>query len=362
MPLHARIVATGAYLPGEPVTNEDIEELVGPLAPDLLAGMHMERRHWLVDRHTGEHRETTSQLATKAMAQALDRAGLPAGELDLLIVATASPDYHLPPTVALVQEQLGIERCAVLDLRSGGAGVAQGLDIARLYLEAGIYRTAGIIGCDAISPLQAQVFLGDRKGLRVRDRLLVYMFGDGAGAILLEAGAEPGVIGSAIGSIGTGRPPGMEIRGGGGTYAPYAEQREGRVLDLYIDIEQASSYTATLTTTGLRDVLEQTGVSADTVDLLVTPEADTEWMATAAAAGGADAEMWSAFEHKIFNALPTVGAPGCAALPLGLDRAWTTGLLQPGSRALILGLETTKWIYAGLVVDWTAPAPAANPS
>jgi 3-oxoacyl-[acyl-carrier-protein] synthase-3 len=359
VPVHARIVATGGYVPGEPITNADVEELVGPVAPDLLESMHMEQRHWVVDRHTGEHRETTSQLATKAMAQALDRAGLPAGELDLLIVSTASPDYQLPPTVTLVQEQLGIERCAVLELRSGGAGVVQGLDIARLYLEAGIYRTAGVIGCDAISPLQAQIFLGDRKRMRVRDRLLVYMFGDGAGAVLLEAGAEPGVIGSAIGCIGTGRPSGMEIRGGGGTYAPYSEQREGRVLDLYIDIEQASSFTATLTTTGLQDVLERTGVSPESVDVLVTPEADTEWMANAAAAGGADAEIWSAFEHKIFNALPIVGAPGSAALPLGLDRAWTTGLLQPGRRALLLGMETTKWIYAGMVVDWTAATPAS---
>ena len=94
----------------------------------------------------------------------------------------------------------------------------------------------------------------------------------------------------------------------------------------------------------------------------VTPEADTEWMATAAAAvdaGSADAESWTAFQGKIFNALPMIGAPGSAALPLGLDRAWTTGVVKPGTRALLLGMETTKWIYAGAIVGWAALTPAA---
>ena len=75
--------------------------------------------------------------------------------------------------------------------------------------------------------------------------------------------------------------------------------------------------------------------------------------------GCPDAGPWTAFQGKIFNALPMIGAPGSAALPLGLDRAWTTGVVKPGTRALLLGMETTKWIYAGAIVDWAAPTPAA---
>jgi 3-Oxoacyl-[acyl-carrier-protein (ACP)] synthase III len=229
--------------------------------------------------------------------------------------------------------------------------------VARLYLEAGIYRTAAVVGCDAISPLQSQVFLGDPKRVRVRDRMLVYMFGDGAGAIVLEVGGEPGVIGSAVGCVGTGRAPGMEVLGGGGTYAPYAEQREGRLLDLRIDIGQASSFTATLTTTGLRDALERTGVTADTVDLLVTPEADTEWMANAAAAGDADAEIWAAFQSRSSTRCRSSARP---ARPRCRWRSTTRGRQASSSRAG--GSSCSGWRRrSGSTRGWWSTGPPRQP-
>jgi 3-oxoacyl-[acyl-carrier-protein] synthase-3 len=358
--LSARIVATGVHLPGKPIGNDEIEQRVGPLPDGLLESMHMHQRYWMIDRETGEHLDSNSGMAAKAMTEALQRAGLEPEELELLIVATGSPDYSLPPTVAFVQDKLGIERCATFELRSGGAGVVQGMDIARLYIERGICRTAGVIGCEAISPLQAQ-FLFDGARLKVRERMIAYMFGDGAGAVVMQAADSPGVIGSAINCIGTGRAPGMQILGGGGTYAPLAEQRKSRWgMELVIDVAQASSYTATLMTDALADLLGRTGIAAEEIDLLVTPEADSGWMVNAISDRDAPPESWAALQPKIYNALSTVGAPGCAALPIGLDRAWTTGRIGPGQRLLLLGMETTKWIYAGMVIDWTAPTPASG--
>ncbi len=354
----ARIAATGAHLPGAPISNEDIEALVGPLPDGMLEGMHMRRRHWIVDPSTGEHTDSTSGMAARALEQALARAGIEPAALELLIVATASPDYVLPPTVALVQEQLGIDRCAILELRSGGAGVVQGLDIARLYIEHGRYRNAAVVGADAISPLQAQLLSTPR--LRVRERLLAYMFGDGAGAIVLERSERSSMSEAAIAGIGVGRAPGMQILGAGGTHAPYALRPNGRVLDMLIDIEQASTFTATLTTEAVRDVLARTGLRAESIDVCVTPEADTDWMSDALRADGSPAPEWLALEGRVFNALPELGAPGCAALPLGLDLAWRTGRVTPGQRVLLLAMETTKWIYAAMVVDWTAALPAAE--
>jgi 3-oxoacyl-[acyl-carrier-protein] synthase III len=349
----ARIVATGAHLPGEPITNENIEALVGPLPDGMLEGMHMQRRHWIVDPSTGEHTDSTSGMAARALEQALARACIEPAALELLIVATASPDFVLPPTAALVQEQLGIDGCAILELRSGGAGVVQGLDIARLYLEHGRYRNAAVVGAEAISPLQAQLLGAPR--LRIRERLLAYMFGDGAGAIVLERCERSAMSEAAMAGIGVGREPGMQILGAGGTHAPYAPRPNGRLLDMVIDIEQASTFTATLTTEAVRDVLSRTGLEAESIDLCVTPEADTDWMRNALCADGSPAPEWLVLEGRIFNALPELGAPGCAALPLGLDLAWTTGRVTPGQRVLLLAMETTKWIYAAMVVDWTAP-------
>lgn len=352
--MHAQIVSTGSCLPGAPITNADIEKMVGALPPGMLEGMHMQQRFWIIDPETGEHRHSTSGMAADALRQALDRAGLVPGDVELLIVATATGDYLLPPTPTLVQEKLGIDGCATLEIRSGGAGVVQGLDIARLYLERGTYRTAAVIGADAISPVQAQLLAREDRRLKVRDRLLMYMFGDGAGAIVMRAADTPGVIAAASRCIGNGRPPGMEVRGGGGTHAPYLEQvASGRPVDLRIDIQAASTFTATLTLEGIADTLNTAGLDADAIDHLVTPEADTDWMTAAFDDNPALARNWAPLVEKVRNALPEIGAPGCAALPLALDRASAAGQLKAGQRVMLLGMETTKWIYAGMVLDWT---------
>src|SRR4051812_29321027 len=113
------IVATGAHLPGEPLTNADIERIAGALPPEVLEGVHVRRRHWMVDPSTGEHMESNSEMAAAAARQALERAGLEARDVDLLVVCTASPDFPLPPMATLVQDHLGIRGCTALELRSG---------------------------------------------------------------------------------------------------------------------------------------------------------------------------------------------------------------------------------------------------
>src|SRR4051812_40069967 len=184
----AHVIGTGAYLPGEPIPNEEIERLVGPLVPEVAEGISMKRRFWIVDPATGEHRDSNSGMATRAARQALARAGLAPEQVDLMILATGTPDYPLPPTVNLVQDQLGLQRCATLEIRSGGAGVPQGMDIARMYLEQGTYTNALVIGSEVISPAMVPMFLGKHPDqIRMRDRLPLYMFGDGAGAVVLQA-------------------------------------------------------------------------------------------------------------------------------------------------------------------------------
>ena len=92
-----RIVSTGAYLPGGLITSEEFERLVGQLPRDVLEGIQVKTRHWMVDPATGERRINNTEMAHRAVRQALDRAGLVPGEVDLLVVSTASPEYLLPP-------------------------------------------------------------------------------------------------------------------------------------------------------------------------------------------------------------------------------------------------------------------------
>jgi 3-oxoacyl-[acyl-carrier-protein] synthase-3 len=353
-----QIAATGSYLPGEPLTNDDLERLVGPLPPDILEGIQVQRRHWMVDPETGAHRINNSEMATEAARRALDAAGMGADELELMIVSTASPDYLLPPMVTFVQEALGLERCATTEIRSGCAGAVEALDVARLYLESGMYRNAIVIGSEAISPLLVPVYLGkDPDKIRMRDRMNPYNFGDGAGAVVLSVADESddrGIVGSAIRSVGGARKPGMQIVGAG-THLPVHEQLKSKqFIELQVDVVESGRHTPHVLTEALTEVLRATGTRAEDVDLCVIPEGNAGYMVEELKAAGLATPEWLALEDKIYENLTDVGATGSAAVPLALDDAWRKGRLKPGDKVMVLAIETSKWKYAGMVLTWTA--------
>lgn len=361
----AHIIGTGSYLPGEPITNSEVERFAGSLPPDVLAGLQVETRHWIADPRTGAQSETNSEMATKAVSAALGEADVDPDDVGLLLVSTASPDYHLPGVATFVQDRLGLRRCAAVDLRSGCAGAVEALDIARLYLERGDYRYAVVVGSEAISPLMVGVFLGrDPQRVRMRDRLGIYSFGDGAGAFVLAAqpaDAEHGVMGSAaIACVGGGRAPGMQVIGGG-THAPVHEQLEAkRLIELKVDVVESGRFTPHVVTEGLSETLRRAGVGADAVNAVVMPEGNASYMTDELREAGLLTPEWTALEDKIVENLSVVGATGSAAVPLAVDDARTRGRLEPGDTVMLLAIETSKWKFGGMVLNWTAPPRSAS--
>lgn len=351
-----QILSTGSYLPGPPISNAALQRFAGDLPPEVLAQVQVEHRHWLVDAGTGEHRETNSDMAVKAVRQALELAGMGPEEVDLLVLSTSSPDYPLPPTVTLVQEQLGLARCATLEIRSGCAGSVQGLDAARLYLERGIYRTAVVVGSEAISPILAPMVAGKEPDrLRMRDRLALYSFGDGAGAMVLRAREEgAGILGSAMACVGGGKRPGMIIPGGG-TARPLREALAEGQVQLRVDFSASARWTPHVLDEALRGVLQATGVEAASIDLCLIPEGNTAYLRAELEQAGLLTPEWLALQGKICENLALVGNTGSAAVPLALDHAWKTGRVKSGDRVMLLAMESSKWIYAGMVLTWAAP-------
>jgi 3-oxoacyl-[acyl-carrier-protein] synthase III len=363
----SRILATGSHQPGTPISNAQIERLAGPLPPEVLEGISIKQRFWMIDPETGEHRDSNSGMATTAVRRALDAAGLAPGDVDLLVLATGTPDYPLPAVVNLVQENLGIEECATLEIRSGGAGVVQGLDIARLLLERGDHDVAVVVGSEAISPVLAPVYLGrSPDAVRMRDRMPLYMFGDGAGAIVLgfaEGDEADGGLGAAVSRcIGGTRKPGIWSVGGG-THAPIHEQLAARrLVDLRVDVVGAGDFTPHMVTRAISETLAGAGIAASSIDVCLVPEGNVGWMLDALHDAGLTTPDWVALQGRIVDNLDQTGAVGCAAVPLFLDHEWRTGGVRPGHRALLVGVESTKWIYAGIVVDWTAARPERTPA
>jgi 3-oxoacyl-[acyl-carrier-protein] synthase-3 len=356
----AQIVSTGSYLPGDPITNADIERLVGPLPEDVLEGIQVQQRFWMIDPETGEHREGNTDMAAKAALQALELARVQPEEIDLIVTSTASPEYLLPSLAVFVQERLGLEKCATVEIRSGCAGAVEALDLARLYLETGQYQTAVVIGTEAISPLLAPVYLGkDPNSVRMRDRLAPYNFGDGAGAIVLRSVDDgPGMSQSAIGSVGGKRKPGMQIVGAG-THAPIHEQLKAkRLVELKVDVVESGRYTPYVLVEGLAETLRTAGIQAEEINACLIPEGNAGYITDELREAGLLTTEWTAIESKIVENLALVGATGSAAGPLALDYAWKTGRIKQGDQVMLLAIETSKWIYAGTIFPWTAsPVP-----
>jgi len=359
----ARILSTGSYLPGEPISNDELARYVGELPTDILDGIQVQRRHWIADLETGTHRINNSEMAVEAARSALAGAGVEAADVDLIVVSTASPEYLLPPAVTFVQEALDIEKCATTEIRSGCAGFVEALDVARLYLERSEHTTALVIGSEAISPLLVPVFLGlEPDEIRMRDRMNPYNFGDGAGAVVVQGGPENGggIVGSAIASVGGKRSPAMQIVGAG-THAPVHEQLKAkRLVDLKVDVVESGRFTPFVLTEALTAVLRATALSAEEIDLCVIPEGNAGYMVEELEEAGLLTPEWVELKPRIYENLTEVGATGSAAVPLALDDAWRKGRLQPGDKVMLLAIETSKWKYAGTVVDWSAPAPATD--
>ena len=359
-----QMLSTGSYLPGEPITNEDLDRVTGGIPEDILEGLQTKTRHWIADIDTGAQSESNSDMAHKAILEALELAGLEAGQVDLLVVSTASPEYHLPPTSTLVQEKLGLDRVATTDIRSGCAGAVEALDLARLYLERGDYETAVVVGVEAISPLTVPVFLGkEPRKVRMRDKLGVYAFGDGAGAMVLQAREDDseGVRGAAaIGAMGGDHSIGMQVVGGG-THAPIHEQLAAKnLVELKVDVVESGKFTPFVLTEGLRETLARSGMDAGSIDMCVIPEGNATYMTDELREAGLLTPEWTTREPRIFENLTLVGATGSAAVPLAMDYAWKTGAVSKGDMVMLLAIETSKWKYAGWVFPWTAEAVPAD--
>ncbi|MDR0996426.1 MAG: ketoacyl-ACP synthase III [Zoogloeaceae bacterium] len=187
MSVFARIAGTGGYLPGQPVSNED-----------LVARGIDTSDEWIVTRTGIRHRhlaapgQTASQMAVEAARQALEMAGVAAEELDLILLATSTPDCIFPSTACLVQGQLGNKGAAAFDVQAVCSGFVYALTIADKFIRSGSHKKALVIGAEVFSRI-----------LDWNDRGTCVLFGDGAGAVVLEASDAPGILSTALHADGS---------------------------------------------------------------------------------------------------------------------------------------------------------------
>jgi 3-oxoacyl-[acyl-carrier-protein] synthase-3 len=178
---YSRIAGTGSYLPEKVVTNHDLEKMMD------TSDEWIQERTGIKRRHLAAEGEATSDLALAAARQALDMAGLTAEDIDLIIIATTTPDKVFPGTACIVQRRLGIGGCGAFDIQAACSGFVYGLDLADRYIRTGAGRNVLVIGAETLSRLT-----------NWEDRTTAVLFGDGAGAVVLQEADEPGIISTHI--------------------------------------------------------------------------------------------------------------------------------------------------------------------
>ena len=174
--IHSKVIGTGSYLPAKVLTNVDLEKIVDTTHDWIFT------RSGIVERHVAAENEFTSDLAFQASLKAIEAAGIEANEIDLIIIATTTPDQPFPSSACILQDKLGIKNGgAAFDMQAVCGGFVYALNTADMYIRGGQAKTALVIGAEVMTRL-----------LDWKDRTTCVLFGDGAGAVILRASSEPG--------------------------------------------------------------------------------------------------------------------------------------------------------------------------
>jgi 3-oxoacyl-[acyl-carrier-protein] synthase-3 len=183
---YARIAGTGSYLPEKVLSNHDLEKVMD------TSDEWIQDRTGIKRRHIASEGETTSSMGVEAARRALDAAGMEADEIDLIVVGTCTPDKVIPATACIIQRELGIRGCAALDMNAACSGFLYGVDLANRFITSGGATKALVIGSETLSRIT-----------NWEDRTTAVLFGDGAGAIVLEASDDEGVLATHIHADGS---------------------------------------------------------------------------------------------------------------------------------------------------------------
>ncbi len=303
----SRIIGTGSYLPPKVVTNDDLAKLMD------TTDEWIRTRTGIRQRHIAEPSQTSSDLGVEASRAALVAARLVPRDIDLIIVATATPDYIFPSTACIMQAKLGIKGCAAFDIQAVCSGFVYALAIADKLIRSGQHRCALIVGTEVYSRI-----------LDWKDRGTAVLFGDGAGAVILGADSKPGIMASALhadGSyVGILSVPG-NVCGGKIVGSPFLQMDGQAVFKFAVKVLDEVA----------RETLDMCGLTPADVDWLIPHQANVRILEATARKLGIDLA-------KLIVTVDRHGNTSAASVPLALDVAIRDGRIKPGHKVMLQGV------------------------
>jgi 3-oxoacyl-[acyl-carrier-protein] synthase-3 len=327
-------VSLGQALPARVVTNNDLAQLVD------TSDEWIRSRTGIAERRFVSEGESTATLATKAGCDALHAANVAPEDVDLLLVATSTPDYQVfPSTACLVQAALGLTRAGAFDLSAACSGFAYGLVTAAQFIATGACRRVLVIGADTLS-----------RFIDMTDRTTCVLFADGAGAALVVASEEPGgLLSFVLGADGAGADH-LIVPAGGARRPPSPETVAAREHSIRMNGREVYRFSTTTPVTALEQAATAAGVSVGQLDLVVAHQANIRILQTAA-------RNLHVPESLFYANVERYGNTSAASIPLALYDAHAEGLVPPGALIGVMGFgagltwATAIWRWHGLFGD-----------
>jgi len=305
--MYTRIVGTGSFLPANVVTNDDLARRVDTSDEWIVA------RTGIKQRHIADPEQTSSDLAVEASTAALAAAGIGAGELDVIIVATSTPDFVFPSTACLVQARLGVKGCAAFDVQAVCSGFVYALVLADSLIRAGQARSALVIGSEVFSRI-----------LDWNDRSTCVLFGDGAGAVVLRADSRPGILASMLHADGSQAEilsvPG-NVSGGSIVGTPFLRMDGQAVFKIAVRVLDEVA----------RETVAKCGLALDDIDWLIPHQANVRILE-------ATAKRLKLPRERLIVTVDRHANTSAASVPLALDLAVRDGRIRPGHRVMMEGV------------------------
>ena len=306
--MFARLIGTGSYLPGNLVTNDDLAARGIDTNDEWIV-----TRTGIRSRYLAEPGATSSELGLIAAQRALEMAGVTAADLDLIIVATSTPDFIFPSTACLIQGKLGNKGAATFDVQAVCAGFAYALGIAEKFIRSGSHKKALVIGAEVFSRI-----------LDWNDRGTCVLFGDGAGAVVLEASETPGILATALHADGSQNGilnvPG-QICNGQVTGDPF----------LRMDGQAVFKFAVRVLADVANEVCQTAGLQTQDIDWLIPHQANIRIIEATGKKLGVD-------RNKVIVTVDRHGNTSAASVPLALDEAVRDGRIQRGHKVLLEGV------------------------
>ncbi|MFZ2487088.1 MAG: beta-ketoacyl-ACP synthase III [Anaerolineae bacterium] len=331
-PRYAQIVGWGMALPERVLTNHELAQRVA------TSDEWIRTRTGILERRVATApKESTVSLATQAAREALKIANVAPSALDLVICATSTPEYLIPPTACLVQDTLGASKAGAYDLAAACSGFVYGLSMARGLVVAGDADYVLVIGAETLT-----------RFVDWNDRNTCILFGDGAGAVLVAASHEPGgILSCVLGSDGSGGDL-LIVPGGGSAHPPTLETVQSGLHTVRMDGQAVFRFAVQAMADGTREAAARAGLELAEVDLVIPHQANTRIIHSSVI------KQLKIPEQKVFINLQRYGNTSAASIPIALCEAIAAGRVRPGHNLVFAGFGAGL-TWAATAIRWCAP-------